>query len=87
MRATKVMQMLVLTATSLLGGCAGTPNGGADSTPSWLKHHVVGTRIPRVPDANGDASAAGYVINTTVAQLEDLPGVHVETCRGSFCRR
>jgi len=76
----------VLAAAMLLGGCAGTPNA-SDRTPPWLKHHVVGTRIPRVSDANGDASAAGYVLTTTVTQLQDLPSVYIERCRSSFqCR-
>ena len=85
MIANQVMRPLILTATVLLGACAGTP--GPDRTPSWMKHHVVGTRIPRVPDAKGDASSADYVLTTTEARLEDLPGVNVKNCRSSFhCR-
>jgi hypothetical protein len=86
MIANKVLQSLVLGSTVLLGACAGTPDA-ADRTPSWMKHHVVGTRIPRVPDAKGDASSADYVQTTTQSQLEDLPSVYVQRCRASFqCR-
>lgn len=86
MIANKVVPLLALAATVLLGACAGTPDA-ADRTPSWMKHHVVGTRIPRVPDAKGDASSADYVLTTTQAQLEDLPSVYVQRCRSSFqCR-
>jgi hypothetical protein len=85
MIANKVVPLLALTATVLLGACAGTP--GPDRTPSWMKHHVTGTRIPRVPDANGNASSADYVLTATEQRLEDLPGVHVSNCRSSFhCR-
>ena len=86
MTARKVLHSVTLASVGLLSACAGIPNN-ADRTPSWLKHHVVGTRIPRVPDANGDASSANYVLTTTEAQLEDLPGVYIEKCMGSFgCR-
>lgn len=52
-----------------------------------MKHHCTGTRIPRVPDANGDASSANYVLTATEPRLEDLPGVPVQHCRSSFhCR-
>lgn len=83
MNTNHVMQSLVIAAIVLLGACAGTPNA-ADRTPSWMKHHVVGTRIPRVPDAKGDASSADYVLTTTEAELEDLPSVYVSKCRNSF---
>jgi hypothetical protein len=85
MVADKLMQLSVLAATVMLGACAGTST--PDRTPSWMKHHVLGTRIPRVSDPKGDPSSADYVRTAEGTPLEDLPGVHVENCRSSFrCR-
>jgi hypothetical protein len=49
----------ILVAMLAAAGCAGTPSkprsAAAERTPSWMKHHVVGSRIPRRVDAKNDA--------------------------------
>lgn len=76
-----VARFALLWAPLLLTACAGTPEQGADRTPSWMKHQEVGTRIPRVSDRKGDASSASTVVTTTEEGLEDLPSVVMRRCR------
>lgn len=79
-----VARPALLAAALLLTGCAGTPEQGADRTPSWMKHQEVGTRIPRVSDRKGDASSASTVVTTTEEGLEDLPSVVMRRCRTTW---
>lgn len=81
----------VLVAMLAATGCAGTPSRSesvsAGRTPSWMKHHVVGSRIPREVDARGRPLSSDNVVTTTWGPgLRDLPSVTRKISRGPSLR-
>jgi hypothetical protein len=80
----------ILVAMLAATGCAGTPSqsksASAERTPSWMKHHVVGSRIPRRVDAKGRPVSSDNVVMTSNEGLEDLPSVTRNISRGPSLR-
>lgn len=81
MRVSNVVQISgAVIAAFLLAGCASGPTRPVpDSTPSWMKYEVSGSRIKRRVDANGEPSSASFVTRTNAANLALMPGLSVQS--------
>lgn len=77
MRVSNVIQIAgVAVAAFLLVGCAGEPTKVArDSTPSWMKQEVTGSRIRLRPGPRGQAASASFVTRVPPRDLALMPGV------------
>lgn len=73
-RAGTVAALMLASLAS--GGCASLmANQKPDRTPSWMKHYVAGSRIPRRVDHEGQPDTGTYVISISDKQLKGLPGL------------
>jgi hypothetical protein len=61
-----------------LVGCAANPGvykPAQDTTPSWMKSQVTGSRIPRRTDGRGKAISADFVRSVSPSEFGTLPGI------------
>jgi len=78
-RLCRAQRGAVVIAVAMLSlGCGHAPTRVVrDTTPSWMKYELTGTRIPRAAGPRGHAESASFVTRTSPSGLLLMPGAVV----------
>ena len=72
---------LVVPLILTFAGCAAAPDSASAKranvapTPAWNKYYVVGSRIPRTLDAQGQPQSGSHIVTITDEELQNSAGM------------